>query len=64
MAGTRRSSYRLNDEDVARIKLLSKAWGGIAPASDADVIREALRRAVESLETPPKKKGKKSEPLS
>jgi hypothetical protein len=39
-----RRSYRFTDADVARLAFLAERTGGIAPATDTAVIREALRR--------------------
>jgi hypothetical protein len=47
---TKRTAYRLREDDLALIKRLGVAWGGIKPLSDTDVIREALRRAVADVQ--------------
>lgn len=56
-----RKNFRLTDEDMAYIARLSAAWGPVKPLNDTDVVREALRRAVEAIPGPRRKSGKKSE---
>jgi len=48
-------NIRVTPEVLAQIETLAQAWGPVAPLSDSNVIREALRRAYQA-----EKKSKKS----
>jgi hypothetical protein len=51
-----RRSYRFTPEDIANLDRLRREWAGpLKLASEADVIRQALRLAVQAIGSSPKK---------
>jgi predicted nucleic acid-binding Zn ribbon protein len=56
MKAEHRRSYRFTPEDIANMDRLRREWAGpFSLATEADVIRQALRLAVQALGSPPKK---------